>query len=222
MPKRKTLSSESSESSKSSKSSKLNEFAELYGLSLYRVAYLWTYNDGSDGCWPPSRRVYTSSGGTWRVILQSVSDQQSATLIFQRVDAKSITGKMYVEDVERIHSVILESFEDAVQTAGGKWFEPLSEVERKDVHRILNITKPLELTADKKSLKLSFEFAGLHSNNMQQYWYPKQLGELVSAVDHFGDEDKCPALPFQHAMRSSEEEMTSWMQDLPSFCQHAL
>lgn len=197
---------------------KPSDFASLYGMSLFRIAYLFTFNDGSDGDWPPPRHVYNSKAGEWRVILQSLSDGDGAALIFQRTDKQIITMKMIEKDVAFVNDLLVQSFEDALVLSKNKWFKPLDQEQRTDVNNILNITKPLHLSDDRKSLKLNFEFSGLDTCNMQAYWFPMRLGKWLNAEEEMKNETI--HLPFAHMTRADPDEMYIWMHDLESFCNH--
>lgn len=221
MSKRKANVEEQGDTSVIKKSKKKpSDFAHLYGMSLFRIAYLFTFNDGTDGDWPPPRYVYNSKAGEWRVILQSLSDGDGASLIFQRVDKKVITMKTIDKDVAIVNDLLVQSFKDALIQSKNKWFKPLDQTQRTDINAILNITKPMHLSEDRKSLKLTFQFSGIESMSMQSYWYPIRLGQWLNVAEEMQNETI--RLPFAHMTRVDEDEMYSWMHDLESFCHHSL
>lgn len=46
---------------------KPSTFGQLYGTALFRMCYLWTFNDGTDGDWPPPRHV-VDENADWMLI----------------------------------------------------------------------------------------------------------------------------------------------------------
>lgn len=215
MPKRKTV---HDKDNSSKPSIVLSDFARLYGTALFRVCYLWTFNNGRDGDWPPPRHMLCSKNDEWRMLFQPKRTDEhddspsfaEAALIFSRVDKAMIDN--HEQDVELIHSLIIKSFKTLMKQTGNKWFVELSTDERKDVNTILNITSPLTLTPNGKALKMSFQYAGCENSDFDQYWYPRQLGESLG-IDNALDTEEPVLLPYRHRCRSSQEEMESWMTD---------
>lgn len=117
------------------------------------------------------------------------------------------------KQVEYVHALLKQSFDDALATAGD-WFPN----EKKD--SLANIVKPLALSSNSKCLTLTFTYLGVaqqredgsypESDESNHYWYPMRLGEWIG-WEHALDTAEPVVLPYRHRVRSDEEEMRSWM-----------
>lgn len=197
MPKRKnTTSPDHGKKGKPGKKSvpHLTGFESIYGTALLRIAYLWTYDDGNDGDWPPPRHVITSPDGEWTMVFQpkkNADDSDKATLIFQRTDGDVITK--WKKEVKTVETLLMTSFNHLLTLTGGKWFSDVSDLT--NVNDVLHILKPLEMASNKKSLRLTFKYAG---NCAHHSWYPRALAERLGVVDQI---DPIVTMPYHHLVK---------------------
>lgn len=194
-------------------------FGSLYGVAVFRICYLWTFNNGNDGDWPPRRHV-VAQNDEWMLIFQPKREDdmpsfREACLMFARVDKSAITGKQMQSieaDVKQVHALLVQSFNEAYTANGNVWF---SSVQGHDPTGLLNLVKPLALSDDRKNVRLTFQYAGITETEdfNDHYWYPMRLGEWLGWDKAF-DVDEPLLLPFRHRVRSDETEMRVWMSDM--------
>lgn len=203
----------------------MNKFQELYATAVFRMCWLWTYDDCSDTVdnWPP-KGVFTNN--VWQMILQPKSNGYQSSIIFKRVDQGQITKKVLTtveESVQTVHEWMMESFEEVLSKTDGKWFFPMTSDKRGDAHAVLQIVKPLTLSDDSKYLSMTFEYLGVNESEMQSYWFPSKLATILNLTKEFDSfEKKTMRLPYQHRIRADEQSALEWMsaENLSEFCRH--
>ncbi len=167
---------------------------------MFRVCYLWSAPDYSDRVY--ERQTYTSKAGEWKCVFQPCNDYRSVALLFFRVDRTAITRKTIQKDIDKVNSLVMSSFASVLEQTGQKWFKTLNTV---DVSAVLNVVKEPTLSDDRKTLKMTFEFSGVDTQDGQQYWYQLDLAKWLHVEKVLSEAD------YAH--------MLDWMKTIDGFCE---
>jgi hypothetical protein len=192
-------------------------FSYIYGVAMFRLCYHYTFDDGTDGDWPP-RRHTVASNEAWRAFFEPILEDEDfrslsrAKFVFERVDGQPAVLAEVADDVEKVHGLVMKSFCSIHTAVSGKWFVPLSDKEKIDVNSVMLIKKPLAPSSGSSSkLEMTFEFLGVDDCNMQAYWYPNELGEWLGWEN---------AMRADGSLRSDRAKAAEWMR--PDYLQEYL